>query len=82
MPEAIWIRHGKVLTDCQRCVTKIDKTIPGIAKLHVTPYRVNDYGEYVCKARNENGFSNIVIKLVKKPSGILLIFILKFTKRN
>lgn len=68
-PNAIWMRDGNALKDCKRCVTKIDNTIPGIAKLHVTPYRSKDFGKYVCKVRNENGFAEAVIELVHKPSG-------------
>ncbi|XP_031567375.1 uncharacterized protein LOC116302278 [Actinia tenebrosa] len=67
-PNAIWMRDGDALKDCKRCVTKTDNATPGIAKLHVTPFRSDDFGKYVCKVRNENGFAEAVIELVQEPS--------------
>ncbi|EDO43452.1 predicted protein [Nematostella vectensis] len=67
-PQAIWMREGKQLLECKNCVTHIDNTKHGVTTLRVTPYRESDYGDYICKVRNENGFDSVTITLVEQPA--------------
>lgn len=67
MPEVVWIKNKDVLKSCKRCVTVIDNTLPGSAKLHVTPYRDEDFGEYECKVRNQDGFASVKFNLLEIP---------------
>lgn len=64
LPRVDWLKDGqKIPKECTNCITEQHDGESGWSKLHVTPFKKNDLGEYICKVRNSAGFDSLKVPL-------------------